>query len=115
MLPSIFGENLFDDFFSAPFSRALTGTRDPFWGKGTQNLMRTDVKETEAGYELDIDLPGFNKEDMNLELDNGYLTITAKKSSKMCIRDRLCRNSTNTAPRRYHASQRRATRFHKHK
>ena len=43
-------------------------------------MMRTDVRETETGYELDIDLPGFKKEDVKAELKDGYLTISAQKS-----------------------------------
>ena len=60
MMPSIFGENLFDDFFDDDFSMfpALTG-HNPLYGKHAKNLMKTDVRETENTYELDIDLPGF--------------------------------------------------------
>ena len=62
MLPSIFGENLFDDFFDDDFFRmpAWTG-RDPLYGKRGKNLMKTDVRETDTSYELDVDLPGFKK------------------------------------------------------
>ena len=54
MLPSIFGENLFDDFFGDPFGMMPRG-RDPLYGKHAKNLMRTDVRETEDAYELDVD------------------------------------------------------------
>ena len=54
--------------------------RDPLFGKRADRLMRTDVRETETGYELDIDLPGFKKEDVKAELKDGYLTISAQKS-----------------------------------
>ena len=82
MLPSIFGENLFDEFFNDPFemNMLLPRGRDPLYGKHSKNLMKTDVRETEGSYELDIDLPGFKKEDVNVELKNGYLTIAASKS-----------------------------------
>lgn len=81
MLPSIFGENLFDDFFTDPFGMMVMPQRhDPLYGKHSKNLMKTDVRETEGSYELDIDLPGFKKEDVNVELKNGYLTIAASKS-----------------------------------
>ena len=77
MLPSIFSENLFDDFFGRDFEKN-------FFCKGlygSQNqLMKTDVKESENGYMIDIDLPGFNKEDVNVELKDGYLTVTASQS-----------------------------------
>ena len=82
MVPSIFGENLFDEFFNDPFemNMILPRGRDPLYGKHSKNLMKTDVRETEGSYELDIDLPGFKKEDVNVELKNGYLTIAASKS-----------------------------------
>ena len=75
LMPSIFGENLFDDWmdFSFPdIDKAL-------YGKHAKNEMKTDVRETEDGYELDIDLPGFNKDEVTAQLDNGYLTIQASK------------------------------------
>ena len=79
MLPSIFGENLFDDFFSDPFGMMVPQGRDPLYGKHAKNLMKTDVRETESTYELDVDLPGFTKDEVNVELKNGYLTIQAAK------------------------------------
>lgn len=79
MLPSIFGENLFDDFFSDPFGMMIPQGRDPLYGKHAKNLMKTDVRETEDTYELDVDLPGFTKDEVNVELKNGYLTIQAAK------------------------------------
>ena len=79
MLPSIFRENLFDEFFGMPFDRAMSDTERALYGKHTQNLMKTDVKETGDSYKVDIDLPGFHKEDVNVDLKNGYLTITASK------------------------------------
>ena len=80
MLPSIFGENLFDDFFNDDFGMfpAWTGSRQ-LYGKRAKNLMKTDVREHENGYEVDIDLPGFKKEDIKLDLNNGYLTVSAAK------------------------------------
>ena len=79
MLPSIFGENLFDDFFSDPFGMMIPQGRDPLYGKHAKNLMKTDVRETEGTYEQDVDLPGFTKDEVNVELKNGYLTIQAAK------------------------------------
>ncbi len=78
MLPSIFGENLFDDFFGDPFGMMPRG-RDPLYGKHAKNLMKTDVRETDGSYELDIDLPGFKKDEVSVELKDGYLTIQAAK------------------------------------
>ena len=79
MVPSIFGENLFDEFWNDPFDmdRMLPRGRDPRYGKHSKNLMKTDVRETEDSYELDVDLPGFKKDEVNVELKNGYLTIQA--------------------------------------
>ena len=79
MLPSIFGENLFDDFFSDPFGMMVPQSRDPLYGKHGKNIMKTDVRETENSYELDIDLPGFKKDEVQVDLKDGYLTIQAAK------------------------------------
>lgn len=79
MLPSIFSENLFDDFFDdfgfAPTRRG----HNPLYGKHSKNIMKTDVRETDTAYELDIDLPGFKKDDIRLNLQDGYMTISASK------------------------------------
>lgn len=80
MMPSIFGENLFDDFFNDDFSLfPAMPARDPLYGKHAKNLMKTDVRETNGSYELDIDLPGFKKDEVNVDLKDGYLTIQAAK------------------------------------
>ena len=79
MLPSIFSENLFDDFFSDPFAMMVPQGRDPLYGKHAKNLMKTDVRETDDSYELDVDLPGFKKDEVSVELKDGYLTIQAAK------------------------------------
>ena len=72
LMPSIFGENLFDDFmdgFAFP-------TANWNYAKNTANVMKTDIKENDKGYELDVDLPGYKKEDVKAELKDGYLTIS---------------------------------------
>ena len=79
LMPSIFGENLFDDFMDDAFERNFFGGRNPLYGKHSKNLMKTDVKETETGYELDIDLPGFKKDEISAHLEDGYLTVSAAK------------------------------------
>ena len=79
MLPSIFGENLFDDWFGFPELRDLDRAEKKLYGRHVGNIMKTDVREHEEGYEIDIDLPGFKKEEINLELQNGYLTVSAAK------------------------------------
>ena len=81
MLPSIFGENLFDDFFGDPFGMMMPQGRDPLYGKHAKNLMKTDVRELDDTYELDIDLPGYKKEEVKIELDKGYLTISAARTA----------------------------------
>ena len=80
MLPSIFSENLFDDFFNDNFGMfPVWNERSPLYGKRAKNLMKTDVRETEDTYELDIDLPGFKKDELTVDLKDGYLTISAAK------------------------------------
>lgn len=79
MMPSILGENLFDDFMNFPFERDFWGRRNPLYGKNEKNIMKTDVRETDSSYELDIDLPGFKKDEVTAKLENGYLTISASK------------------------------------
>lgn len=76
MLPSIFGENLFDNFME---DFAFPDIDKALYGKHAKNMMKTDVKETEDSYEVDIDLPGFKKDEIKMQLDNGYLTISAAK------------------------------------
>ena len=80
MLPSIFGENLFDDFFNDPFGMMnVSEGRNPLYGKHAKNLMKTDIREKENSYELAVDLPGFKKDEISIDLSNGYLTIEAAK------------------------------------
>ena len=80
MLPSIFGENLFDDFFADPFGlMSANRTDEALYGKHARNMMKTDVRELDGSYELDIDLPGFKKDVISVDLKNGYLTIGATK------------------------------------
>ena len=66
LMPSIFGENLLDDFFDYPFGRS-----------STFDMMNTDIKDTDAGYEITMNMPGVKKEDVKAELKDGYLTIRA--------------------------------------
>ena len=82
MLPSIFGESLFDDFFADPFEMmAMPQGRNPLYGKHAKNMMKTDIRDTDSSYELDIDMPGFKKEDIKAQLKDGYLTISASTSA----------------------------------
>ncbi len=79
MLPSIFRDNLFDDMFDFDFDKEFDRMMRPLYGKHSQNMMKTDVRETGNSYELDIDLPGFKKDEITIQLDNGYLSISASK------------------------------------
>ena len=79
-VPTLYHDNSFDDFDNFFGLMDMPQRRDPLFGKRADRLMRTDVRETETGYELDIDLPGFKKEDVKAELKDGYLTISAQKS-----------------------------------
>ena len=79
LIPSIFGENLFDDWFDLQDLRDLDRAGKKLYGKHASRLMKTDVHEQENQYEVDMDLPGFKKEEISLELQNGYLTVSAAK------------------------------------
>ena len=74
LMPSIFGENLFDDFFD-DFEKPV---KRQFRFTPAAAVMKTDIRETDQGFELDIDLPGYKKEDVKAELKDGYMTITAE-------------------------------------
>ena len=79
MLPSIFGESLFDDWMGFPFRGFESDVDRRLYGKNAQRLMKTDLKEHDGGYELSVDLPGFKKDQIQLQLRNGILTVTAAK------------------------------------
>ena len=79
MLPSIFGENLFDDWFGFPAFPEFHDIDRKLYGKHAHHEMKTDVHEHDDHYEIDIDLPGFQKDELTLNLENGYLTVGAAK------------------------------------
>ena len=83
-LPTLFTENLMDMFdgFDKEFNRGMRWADQMFGGKPAPRVMKTDVRETETGYELEMDLPGFRKEDITLDLQNGNLTVSAKRSDE---------------------------------
>ena len=84
-MPAVFHENLFDDLFD-PFwndgalERAMNREERETFGKRGANMMKTDVKQTENGYDVAVDLPGCKKEDVQMELNDGYLTIQAVRN-----------------------------------
>ena len=78
LMPSIFGESLFDDWFD-DFDRQMQHMDRRLYGRNANREMKTDVREKEDGYEIDMDLPGFKKDQVELNLENGYLTVTANK------------------------------------
>ena len=82
LMPSIFGEDLFDDFMrDFPFydDKDMKKLEKKLYGRRGRNMMKTDIKERDDSYELEIDLPGFKKDEVKVALENGYLTISAAK------------------------------------
>ena len=77
MVPSIYGENMFDDVFGDSFF----GGHSPLFGKHARNLMKTDIRETDdaKGYRFAVELPGFKKDEISVDMKDGYLTISAQK------------------------------------
>ena len=89
MVPSIFGENMLDDFFDGGFF----GAHNPLYGKNARNLLKTDIREMDDSYELAVDLPGFKKDEINLDIKDGYLTVSAEKGlDKLSCRRWIRRN-----------------------
>ena len=78
LMPSIFGNDFFDDWMDASFGRMNNIDRE-LYGKNAARVMKTDVHEHEDGYDVEIDLPGFKKDQITLHLENGYLTVSAEK------------------------------------
>ena len=69
-----------DDFpFGKDFEKEMFPEKSPLYGKHAKNMMKTDVRETDDSYEVDIDLPGFKKDEVNVKLEDGYITISAAK------------------------------------
>ena len=83
-MPTIFGERLFDNFmddFGFPSVDRIAAS------KNTSNLMRTDIKENEEGFELEVELPGYKKDDVKVHLKDGYLTVSASKQENNDVKD----------------------------
>ena len=83
LVPSIFGKDMFDDFFGFPFydDKEFKKMEKKLYGHREKSLMKTDVKEHKDGYELEMDLPGFKKDEVKVSLENGYLTVSAAKEA----------------------------------
>ncbi len=81
-LPTLFGENLMDVFedFDRDFFRGMRMPEHVLYGKNAPHMMKTDVRETDTGYEIEMDLPGLKKDEINIELRNGTLTVSTRKS-----------------------------------
>ena len=77
LMPSIFNDNVFDDFFEFPFCDDKAEKK--LYGHHAANLMKTDIQEHDDGYTLEMDLPGFKKDEVTAELNDGYLTVSAAK------------------------------------
>ena len=75
----LFGEGLFDDWMRFPTFHDFDDVEKKLYGRHAAHVMKTDVHENDEGYEVDIDLPGFKKDELNLRLENGYLTVSAAK------------------------------------
>mgnify|MGYP000239646793 FL=1 len=100
LMPSIFGNDMFGDFFTDPWfdEKEFKDMQKKLYGHRAKNVMSTDVKEVENGYELEMDLPGFKKDEIKASVEKGYLTISAargldedekdKKSGKYIRRER---------------------------
>ena len=77
-MSGLFGEDLFDEFWGFP-THELANIDKHLYGKDARNLMKTDVHETETDYEMEMDLPGFTKDQISVKLEDGYMTISASK------------------------------------
>ena len=78
MVPSIYGENMFDEFFD---NNGFFGSHSPLFGKNSKNLMKTDIRETDdaKAYRFAVELPGFEKDEIHVDVQDGYLTVSAEK------------------------------------
>ena len=100
MLPSIFGENLLDDLWQNDFDRDWFNMDRELYGKHARNLMKTDVREAENGYEMAIELPGFKKEDIKVDLKDGYRPSPPRRTSirKSTRASAFCARSATAVP-----------------
>ena len=104
LMSGIFGENLFDDWMGFPM-RELANVDRRLYGKNASHIMKTDVKETDGTYELEVDLPGFKKDEINVKLEDGYMTISATKGLD---RDKKDKNGKIIRQERYAGAMQRS-------
>ena len=95
LLPSIFGENVFDDLLDMPVFGGFPEMDRKLLGNSARDLMKTDIREHEDSYDMSVDLPGFKKEEIQLKLQNGCLIISAAKEH-----DDECKNDDGKIIRR---------------
>ena len=101
----LFGEGLFDDWMRFPTFHDFDDVEKKLYGRHAAHVMKTDVHENDEGYEVDIDLPGFKKDELNLRLENGYLTVSAAKGLDKDEKTRRVRLSVRSAtPARWNAA-----------
>ena len=79
LMPRIFDDDFFDDWMRWPVNRSLADTEKQLYGKNAPHVMKTDIHEHDDHYDVDIDLPGFKKDEIELSLEKGYLTVSATK------------------------------------
>lgn len=94
MFPTLMNDTMFSDLFDDPFFEGWRNTNNAMSAAMPANMMTTDVRETDKGYDVDIDMPGFKKDDINLELNNGYLTCPRLAAASMKTRIRLLKVRT---------------------
>lgn len=87
LMSDLFGENLFDEFWGFP-AHELANMDKRLYGKNASHMMKTDVHETETDYEMEMDLPGFKKDQISVKLEDGYMTISAAKGHDNEKKDR---------------------------
>lgn len=79
LMPSIFNDRLFEDWMDFPFRSVFADSKSPIAKNYAAGLMKTDIKDKDGFYELDMELPGFSKEDVSAQLKDGYLTISVNQ------------------------------------
>ena len=91
LMPRIFDDDFFDDWMNWPLNRSLADTERKLYGKHAAHVMRTDIREHEDSFQVEIDLPGFKKDEIELSLEKGYLTISAQKGVNKDEKDKAGR------------------------